>query len=112
MKTVAGSNSACTSRLMRQGLDRMVTITVTRHSDTTFKVDVKEGATQTCHDVTATAADQQKYGGGAPPERLIQASFEFLLEREPKESILRTFALPIIERYFPEYPAEIRKKLG
>jgi len=29
-----------------------------------------------------------------------------------KESILRSFALPIIERYFPEYSAEIRKRVG
>jgi hypothetical protein len=34
----------------------------------------------------------------------LQASFEFLLEREPASSILSRFALPVIERYFPEYP--------
>lgn len=89
----------------------MARITVTRKSDETFRVDVEEGVTQTSHDVTATTADQQRYGGGATPERLIHASFEFLLEREPKESILASFALPVIERYFPEYAAEIRKRL-
>lgn len=90
----------------------MADITVTRINETTFRVVVNEGGTQSAHEVTATAADRQQYGGGAPPERLIQVSFEFLLEREPKESILRSFAIPVIARYFPEYPTEIRKRLG
>ncbi len=90
----------------------MADITVTRTGDTTFRVEVKEGTSRTTHDVTATTADLQRYGGQEDPARLIEASFEFLLEREPKESILRSFALPVIERYFPEYPAEIRKRLA
>lgn len=43
---------------------------------------------------------------------LVQTSFEFLLEREAKESILRTFELPVIGRYFPEYEAQIKKRLA
>lgn len=89
----------------------MAEIRVTRTGETAFRVQVKEGATQTTHDVTATTADLEQYGGGASPERLIAASFEFLLEQEPKESILSAFALPVIERYFPAYPNEIRKRL-
>ena len=46
------------------------------------------------------------------PEELIRKSFEFLLEREPKESILSRFDLSVISRYFPEYEREIRKQLG
>ncbi|MBI2048178.1 MAG: hypothetical protein HYT27_03485 [Parcubacteria group bacterium] len=37
------------------------------------------------------------------PEELIRRSFEFLLARESKESILREFELPVIQKYFPEY---------
>jgi hypothetical protein len=40
-------------------------------------------------------------------DRLVRHSFQFLLEREPKESILRSFALPVIGRYLPEYEREI-----
>ncbi len=90
----------------------MADITVTRTGDTTFRVEVKEGTSKTTHDVTATTADLQRYSGQVDPARLLEASFEFLLEREPKESILRSFALPVIEQYFPEYPAEIRKRLA
>ncbi|MEA1929386.1 MAG: hypothetical protein U9M92_00655 [Patescibacteria group bacterium] len=42
---------------------------------------------------------------------LVRRSFEFLLTREPKESILREFNLKKIEYYFPEYPKEIKKNL-
>ena len=42
------------------------------------------------------------------PEDLVRRSFEFLLEREPRTSILREFDLPVIGRYFPEYEREIR----
>ena len=42
------------------------------------------------------------------PADLVRRSFAFLLEREPKESILRTFELSVIGRYFPEYEREIR----
>ena len=45
---------------------------------------------------------------GATPEELLEASFKFLLEREPKEAILTKFELPVIERYFPDYPGVIR----
>lgn len=39
---------------------------------------------------------------------LVRQSFQFLLENEPKESILRQFNLRDIERYFPNYKEEIK----
>ena len=41
------------------------------------------------------------------PSDLVEGSFKFLLEREPKEMILRTFDLKIISHYFPEYERRI-----
>jgi hypothetical protein len=41
----------------------------------------------------------------------VRRSFEFLLEREPKESILARFDLSVISRYFPEYEDEIKRRL-
>jgi len=49
---------------------------------------------------------------GGAPERLVRASFGFLLEREPRSSILRRFELLEIGRYFPEYPDEIQRRLA
>ncbi len=90
----------------------MADITVTRIDDNEFRVTVVEGDSQTVHNVTALDEDSRRYGGDVPAERLIELSFEFLLEREAKESILTKFDLPLIEHYFPEYPREIRKRLG
>ena len=47
--------------------------------------------------------------GAADPAWLVRRSFEFLLAREPKESILRSFGLSVIGRYFPEYRGVIRR---
>ena len=47
--------------------------------------------------------------GQIEPEKLIEKSFKFLLERESKESILKEFNLQLINKYFPEYEEEINK---
>ena len=49
---------------------------------------------------------------GTRADTAVEASFAFLLEREPRESILRAFDLAVISRYFPDYEAEIRKRLA
>ncbi len=76
-----------------------------------FRVEVGTGASRTVHTVTVEDAYARSLGGGEDPKALVRRSFEFLLEREPKESILRSFALPVIARYFPEYESEIRRRL-
>lgn len=45
-------------------------------------------------------------------QRLVRETFAFLLEREPRSSILARFDLPVVERYFPDYPAEMRRRLS
>jgi hypothetical protein len=65
-------------------------------------VDAPDG-TSTSHVVTVWPSDVARYAPDSTPEELLEASFKFLLEREPKESILARFELPVIERYFPEY---------
>jgi len=77
-----------------------------------FRVEVSEGQSRTTHRVTVRRDHRLRYGGDAPAERLLEESFRFLLEREPKESILQAFDLPVIEEYFPEYPEEIGRRLG
>jgi hypothetical protein len=72
-----------------------------------YRVVVTQGRSVTTHQVTATPEHVAHYAPGTTPERLLEASFEFLLEREPASSILSQFALPVIERYFPEYPRVI-----
>jgi hypothetical protein len=77
-----------------------------------FRVTVREGGGRTVHTVTVEPAYAQRLTGGAvPPEELVRRSFEFLLEREGKESILGAFDLPVIGRYFPGYEAEIGRRI-
>ena len=71
----------------------------------------KQCGTETVHEVRVSPRDLERLGHGVTAERLIEASFEFLLEREPKEAILRQFALPEIESYFPEYAKKMRDLL-
>ena len=61
--------------------------------------------------MTVSPDDLKRWGRGTGEEDvedLVQRSFEFLLERESPSSILRTFDLSVIERYFPEYDRQIR----
>ena len=87
----------------------MARIAIDRLDDTRYRVTVQGDGSATQHDVTVTREHVERYAPGATPERLLEASFEFLLAREPKESILRRFELPAIARYFPDYPAAIRR---
>lgn len=66
-----------------------------------------DGST-TEHDVTMSRAEWERFGAGyRTPEALIEASFRFLLAREPKEQIFGAFALGQIARYFPSYARDI-----
>jgi len=76
-----------------------------------FRVRVIEAGTESTHQVTLDPKYYARLAGGAvEPQELIQKSFAFLLEREPKESILKSFDLSIISRYSPEYEREIKKR--
>jgi hypothetical protein len=71
------------------------------------RVGTDPGATD--HRVGVKAGDLARLDPGASdPTDLVRRSFAFLLEREPRESILRSFDLTVIGRYFPEWEAAIR----
>jgi hypothetical protein len=77
-----------------------------------FRVRVTEAGSESTHQITLDPKYRARLAGEAvEPETLIRKSFEFLLEREPKESILSRFNLSVISRYFPEYESEIKKRL-
>jgi hypothetical protein len=87
-------------------------IEVEKFDASRFRVRVIEAGSESTHQVTLNPKDYGRLAvGTADPEKLIRKSFEFLLEREPKESILSRFDLSIINRYFPEYEGEIKKRL-
>jgi len=75
-------------------------------------VRLESGAGEAEHEVTLDRATLEDLAPGATPESLVDASFRFLLEREPPEAILRRFELPIIGRYFADFPDEIRIRMA
>jgi hypothetical protein len=66
-------------------------------------VDVSDATDSTHHVVRVSAKDVERWGRGRSAEQLVADSFAFLLEREPKESVLREFDLSVIQRYFADY---------
>ena len=90
----------------------MPKIEIHTESDAEFVVTVADGDSQTTHRVTVPAELADRLvGQGGNVEELVRLSFEFLLEREAKESILSKFDITVIARYFPEYEGELRDRL-
>ncbi len=75
------------------------------------RVIVGDEGSRTEHRVRVTQADLERLDPrSGDPTELVRRSFVFLLEREPKESILRAFDLSVIGRYFPEYEGTIGRR--
>ena len=85
--------------------------TVKKLDETRYEVTV-QGSRQTKHVVTVPLDYAKKLlGEKRSVEYLVSRSFDFLLEREPNTSILLSFELPVIGRYFPDYERVIRDML-
>jgi hypothetical protein len=73
-------------------------------------VTVGDDPGATYHEVTISRdLLAQLRPGAETPDELVRDSFEFMLQREPRESILRSFDLPVIGRYFPEWGPHMRR---
>ena len=87
-------------------------IIVEKLNEDEFTVRVQQNGEMTQHNVTVSEVDWQKLTDKmCSKELLVEKSFEFLLEREPKESILSDFDIMVIAKYFPEYPDVIKKMI-
>ena len=87
-------------------------VEIEMRSQNEFAVIVEEKGDKTQHLISL---DDDYYHlltqGRIGKEELIRKSFQFLLEREPKESILAKFNLKLIKSYFPEFEKEIAKEV-
>ena len=84
-------------------------ITIERSGEHHYAVTLRGAGARSVHQVVVPSHLRADLGLGPDDEiRLVRASFEFLLEREPASSILRRFDLDVIGRYFPEYLDTIR----
>jgi hypothetical protein len=78
-----------------------------------FEVVIREGEGETRHHVTMSREMCERLTAGKhTPERCLEAAFRFLLDREPKESILGRFDVTAISRYFPEFEREMPRYLS
>ncbi|MCO6392518.1 hypothetical protein GTW25_15950 [Aliihoeflea aestuarii] len=69
-----------------------------------FEVRVEHGGGATEHLVSLSRADFDRMtSGDYKPSVVVEAAFHFLLDHEPKESILSRFDINVISRYFPEF---------
>ena len=81
---------------------------IAEHDSFIFEVVVREGEGETRHHVTIPREMCERLTAGKhTPERCLEAAFRFLLDREPKESILGRFDVTVISRYFPEFEREL-----
>ncbi len=90
-----------------------IDVVCTHGSDAwTCAVDVIEEGSRSRHGVTVKDDDLARLDPAATdPTDLVRRSFDFLLRRESKESILSSFDLTVISHYFPYYETEIRRRV-
>jgi hypothetical protein len=76
-----------------------------------FTVGLTDAEGSSEHVVTLSGSDWDRLRGGyRSPEDLIRAAFAFLLEREPRTSIMSSFDLSQIAMFFPEFEREIARQ--
>jgi len=76
----------------------------------TCAVVVTDATGSSDYQVTLSAPDAEP--DGADTERLVRETIGFLLEREPRTSILPAFDLAVVRRYYPEYDDEIARRMA
>ena len=84
-------------------------ISIEKRNDNVFEVTIADSVTTT-HTVTVT--DQSLTDltdNNTTKTQLLEFSFNFLLDREPNTSILSSFDINVISRYFSDYGDEVRR---
>ena len=77
-----------------------------------FQVIIKEVNGTTTHIITINNNFLDLLSKNHSHEEIVIAVFHFLLDREPKEKILKNFDISIILYYFPNFFSEISSYLS
>ena len=86
-----------------------MSVSIRKLSDDVFEVTVTKTSTTT-HTVTVTDQSLSDLSdSNVTKTQLLEFSFRFLLEREPNTSILSSFDINVISRYFSDYKDEVRR---
>ena len=85
-----------------------MSVSIKKLSDDVFEVTVAETSTTT-HTVTITDQSLNDLtDNNVTKTQLLEFSFKFLLEREPNTSILSSFDINVISKYFSDYRDKVR----
>ena len=86
-----------------------MSISIKTLSNNEFEVTVQSN-TVTTHLVTlSNEVHKNLTNEKVTKEELLDFSFKFLLDREPNTSIMSSFELTVISRYFSDYEKSIKK---
>ena len=89
-----------------------MSLSIKKLSDDVFMVTVAETSTTT-HTVTVTDQSLNDLtDNNVTKTQLLKFSFNFLLDKEPNTSILSSFDINVISRYFSDYGDEVRRWCG
>ena len=73
-----------------------------------FRVEVKDIQGESVHEVTLFRETYDRLTDSKyAPETCVEAAFRFLLDREPKESILSNFDVDRIAQYFRDFESAL-----
>ena len=86
-----------------------MSISIEKRTDNIFVVTVADSVT-TNHTVTVTNQSLTDLtDDNVTKTQLLEFSFNFLLDREPNTSILSSFDINVISKYFSDYRDEVRR---
>ena len=86
-----------------------MSISIEKQTDDVFVVTVTDSVTTT-HTVTVTNQSLTDLtDDNTTKTQLLEFSFNFLLDREPNTSILSSFDINVISRYFSDYKDKVRR---
>ena len=86
-----------------------MSLSIKKLSNDVFTVTVAETSTTT-HTVTITDQSLNDLtDNNVTKTQLLEFSFKFLLEREPNTSILSSFDINVISKYFSDYRDKVRR---
>ena len=86
-----------------------MSVSIKKRTDDVFVVTVADSI-NTTHTVTVTDQSLTELtDNNVTKTQLLEFSFNFLLDREPNTSILSSFDINVISRYFSNYRDEVRR---
>ena len=86
-----------------------MSVSIKKLSDDVFEVTVAKTSTTTHTVIVTDQTLTDLTDNNVTKTQLLEFSFKFLLERELNISILSSFDINVVTKYFPDYRDEVRR---